>query len=220
MTRARAGARATSTSLRLEPAPAADPPGDRPRALRAARTRRSREHLLGTTVVVDDLADAVELHSDRPGRLPLRHARRRSARSRRHAPRRPADGGDGPAVAPLGARSDRPADRRRRSPHRAAHRRSSPRATPPPRSSQEQSRTRCATTIYKSNTAKVELTSQIAQTGDQQSSLQREQPVLERELADVARAGRQAEDRRGRRSPSSGRRWRPTGRAGSSRSRS
>jgi chromosome segregation protein len=37
-------------------------------------------------------------------------------------------------------------------------------------------------TIYQSNTSKVELTSQIAQIGDKQSSLQRELPVVEREL--------------------------------------
>ncbi len=37
-------------------------------------------------------------------------------------------------------------------------------------------------TIYQSNTAKVQLSSQIAQLGDKQSSLRREQPVLEREL--------------------------------------
>ena len=36
--------------------------------------------------------------------------------------------------------------------------------------------------IYRANTAKVELTSQIAQNNDKQSSLRREQPVLEREL--------------------------------------
>jgi chromosome segregation protein len=38
-------------------------------------------------------------------------------------------------------------------------------------------------TIYQSNTAKVEVSSQIAQIGDRQSSLRREQPVLERELS-------------------------------------
>lgn len=38
-------------------------------------------------------------------------------------------------------------------------------------------------TIYQSNTAKVELSSQVAQLGDKQSALKREQPVLERELA-------------------------------------
>ncbi|MEA2707735.1 MAG: chromosome segregation protein [Phycisphaerales bacterium] len=38
-------------------------------------------------------------------------------------------------------------------------------------------------TIYQSNTSKVELTSQIAQIGDKQSSLQRELPVVERELS-------------------------------------
>ncbi len=37
-------------------------------------------------------------------------------------------------------------------------------------------------TIYQSNTSKVELSSQIAQIGDKQSSLQRELPVVEREL--------------------------------------
>jgi chromosome segregation protein len=37
-------------------------------------------------------------------------------------------------------------------------------------------------TIYQSNTTKVELSSQIAQMGDRQASLQREQPVLDREL--------------------------------------
>jgi chromosome segregation protein len=37
--------------------------------------------------------------------------------------------------------------------------------------------------IYKANEAKVELNSQIARNNDQQSSLKREQPVLERELA-------------------------------------
>ncbi|MEO6435125.1 MAG: chromosome segregation protein SMC, partial [Tepidisphaeraceae bacterium] len=38
-------------------------------------------------------------------------------------------------------------------------------------------------TIYQSNTSKVELTSTVAQIGDKQGSLRREQPVLERELA-------------------------------------
>src|SRR6185369_5490509 len=37
-------------------------------------------------------------------------------------------------------------------------------------------------TIYQSNTSKVELTSQIAQVDDRQIALKREQPVLEREL--------------------------------------
>ena len=36
--------------------------------------------------------------------------------------------------------------------------------------------------IYQSNTVKVEVTSQIAQNNDRQSSLRREQPVLDREL--------------------------------------
>jgi chromosome segregation protein len=37
-------------------------------------------------------------------------------------------------------------------------------------------------TIYQSNTSKVELTSQLAQIGDKQNALKREQPVLDREL--------------------------------------
>src|SRR5206468_10848158 len=39
--------------------------------------------------------------------------------------------------------------------------------------------------IYQSNTQKVELTSSIAQTNDRLSSLSREQPLLERELASL-----------------------------------
>ncbi len=45
--------------------------------------------------------------------------------------------------------------------------------------------------IYQSNTAKVELTSQIAQTNDRLSALNREQPLLDRELANLLeQAGR------------------------------
>jgi len=40
--------------------------------------------------------------------------------------------------------------------------------------------------IYQSNTAKVELTSQIAQNNDRQAALRREQPVLEKELAGLS----------------------------------
>nr|MBA3775860.1 hypothetical protein [Betaproteobacteria bacterium] len=40
-------------------------------------------------------------------------------------------------------------------------------------------------TIYLSNTTKVELSSQIAQIGDKQAALRREQPVLERELENL-----------------------------------
>ena len=40
--------------------------------------------------------------------------------------------------------------------------------------------------VYQANTAKVEVTSSIAQNSDKQNSLNREQPVLDRELAGLA----------------------------------
>ena len=52
--------------------------------------RAIAEHLLGTTVIVDTLDDAVELLAHRPDRLPLRHAGRRgrSKPTARSAPAR------------------------------------------------------------------------------------------------------------------------------------
>ena len=129
------------------------------------------QHLLGKTVVVDDLADAVELHATGP----------RGYRYVTHAGEvLEADGTlrAGPLTAAMGLLSRRSeleaiaqqiaeVDRRIAQLTDAADRRQRRR----PRR-WKSSRTRCATTIYQANTAKVELTSQIAQNNDSRTSLQ------------------------------------------------
>ena len=60
-------------------------------------------HLLGRTIVVDALDDALSLHRERAGGLSICDAGGRGAGSGRHASCRPADGGDGVAFAAIGA---------------------------------------------------------------------------------------------------------------------
>lgn len=144
-------------------------------------------HLLGRTVVVDDLAAAYDLH--RAGPAGYRYV---------------TTGGDlleadgtlraGPLTAAMGLISRRSeleaiatqiADVDARIEELSRHiaeGNTQARAL-------EESQNTLRNAVYQSNTHKVELTSQVAQVNDKQSALRREQPVLERELQTMMEAG-------------------------------
>lgn len=139
------------------------------------------EHLLGTTVIVDALADAVELH--RAGPIGYRYVTQAGEVIEADGTLRA-----GPLTAAMGllsrhaeleaiAQQIGEVDSRI---EQLTAQVTEGNAAARELTEQENS---LRNEVYKSNTAKVELTSQIAQADDRLSALNREQPLLERELA-------------------------------------
>ncbi|HEX8523720.1 MAG TPA: chromosome segregation protein SMC [Tepidisphaeraceae bacterium] len=141
------------------------------------------QHLLGRTVIVDDLAGAAELHRTAP--QGYRYVTKAGEVLECDGTLRA-----GPLTAAMGILSRRSelealsqqivdVDRRIET---LSHELSETNATA---KALEQEISDLRNTIYQSNTTKVELSSQITQIGDKQSSLRREEPVLERELENL-----------------------------------
>jgi chromosome segregation protein len=146
-----------------------------------ARDAAIAEHLLGTTVIVDTLADAVELH--RAGPIGYRYATHAGEVIEADGTLRA-----GPLTAAMGllsrhaeleAIAQQIAEVDSRIEQLTAE------VTEGNAAARELTEQENAlrNEVYKSNTAKVELTSQIAQADDRLAALNREQPLLERELA-------------------------------------
>jgi chromosome segregation protein len=141
------------------------------------------EHLLGKTIIVDDLAAASELQKSAPAGY--RYVTKSGEVLESDGTLRA-----GPLTAAMGILSRRSelealvqqivdVDRRIESlTAELSEGNASAKAL-------EQEISDLRNTIYQSNTTKVELSSQIAQIGDKQSALRREQPVLERELENL-----------------------------------
>ncbi len=139
------------------------------------------EHLLGTTVIVDTLTDAVELH--RTGPAGYRYVTQAGEVIEADGTLRA-----GPLTAAMGllsrhaelaAIAQQIADVDARIEQLTAQ---VTEGNATARELQEQENA-LRNDVYKANTAKVELTSQIAQADDRLAALNREQPLLERELA-------------------------------------
>ncbi len=141
------------------------------------------QHLLGQTILVDDLASAAELHRAAPSgyRFITRAGEVLEADGTLRA---------GPLTASMGLLSRRSelealaqqiAEVDRRIELLAARLNEGTAAA----KALEQEISELRNAIYQSNTTKVELSSQISQVEDKQSSLHRELPVLDRELANL-----------------------------------
>ena len=147
----------------------------------------AEHHLLGRTVVVDTpLADAAELHRDRPVAAGgARHPLRRSAGSGWHPPRRPPYRGNGTCFP--GVRNWKPsraANCRSGRPDRSPHAANSLDGNAAAKELEEQQNA-LRNEVYRANTVKVETSSRLSQINDKQSALRREQPILDRELANL-----------------------------------
>ena len=138
-------------------------------------------HLLGKTIVVDTLADAIDMQKTGPAgyRYVTRAGEVVEADGTLRA---------GPLTAAMGLLSRRSeleaiSFQIAEVDHRIAGLQSELSESNATAKELEEQIGELRNTIYQSNTSKVELTSSIAQIGDRQSALRREQPVVDRELA-------------------------------------